>query len=698
MNVSNTAPKAAPPPPPPPPPPVPPPAPSPAKVADQKAQQLIDAHQQDQCAVSLPGVGGIGCHKDTDGVAVGRDIAAIAKTDPAQARMVLDKTQAKTPDAAERREVARGVVEGLSHEQARDLAASANGKATLDSARAELAADAGDKANQAAITRIDSALKAAELKNSAEFKNLDPATQKSALDQISQQQADPAAVDNTIALVKSPGFQAASPATRGELLSAQKQLAQDPIFREGLEKLAADPAFKKLTPDQQANAVRAFTEFAKSETYQGKEGSWFFNWGAKSVSDADKRAILDNVRQVVTSTGFTDVGADSQKAMLEALRSHATDAAFTGRLVKLVNDAGFIGLNDGNKEAKLLENYGKDDAFARGIDKLTADTTYSGLDAAQKARVLGDMTRLADTEAFKKSNAADKQAMIELVADISAKNPANPALMDKVFGLVGSKDFQSLDGAAKTAVLSQVRNYPDSKVVDNLERMIGKDWFKDFDAGDKQRALKLIAYMSYPRTGVDQKIIDNTLEKFLADDAPYKLELKSITAKPGNITFGYAADGVMTINEDLVAANNDKLETDSYGRKLSLDTVPHEINHLINGDKVAETFDYLNEEYRAWYVGFSADHGRPPSNQEALERWAYFLDPNSGYYDSASKGALANKDEAAKIFDQLSKLTGLTVDASNYQKVIADLAADPTKYKTDPNAAGVVPPGNLDNH
>ena len=568
----------------------------------------------------------------------------------------------------------------------------------LDSARAGLAADGGEGANQAAITRIDSATKAADLKNSAEFKKLDAATQQRALDQIGREQADPAAVDNTIALVKSPGFQAASPATRAALLSAQEQHAQDPIFREGLEKLAADPAFKKLTPDQQANAIRAFSDFANSETYKGKEGSWFFNLGAKSVSDADKRAILDNVRQVVTSAGFNDVGASSQKAMLDTLRAHATDAAFTGRLVKLVNDPGFIGLNDAGQEAKLLDHYGKDDAFAKGVDALTGGAAYGGLDATQKARVLGDMNRLADSAAYKNADAADKQTMIGLVGDISAKDGSKPGLMDGVFHLIGTRDFQALDSAAKTAVLSQVGNYPDTKVVGNIERLIGKDWFKNFDAGDKQRALKLIAYMSEPRPGLDQKIIDNTLEKFLADRAPYKLELNPIKSKPGNITFGYAANGVMTINQDLVAANNGKLEADTYGRQLSLDTIPHEINHLINGDKVAQTFDYLNAEYRAWYVGYSADHGHPPSNDEALQRWAYFLDPGSGYYDSASKGALADPGESAKIFDELSKLTGLKVDASNYQKVIADVAADPTKYKTDPHAPAVVPPGNLDNH
>lgn len=658
MDITRTAaPTPAPTSPPPAPPAPPPRPPSPAEAADKKAQELIDAHQQDDCVVSLPGVGGIGCEKDTDGVAVGRDIADIAKTNPAEARLVYDKAQAKTPDADERREVARGLAEGLSHDEMRQLADSANGRTMLEGARTELKADAGNEANQAAITRIDSALKAADLKKSPEFKALDPATQQRTLDQIGRQQADAAAVDNTVALVKSAGFQAASPATRGELLAAQERHGGDTIFREGLERLAADPAFKALSPGQQADAVRAFGDFAKSETYQGKEGSWFFNWGARSVSDGDKRAMLDNLRRVVTSTGFHDVMPEARTAMLDAFRPHATDSAFTGRLAALVDSAGFIGLNDVAKEKQLLGLYGQDDAFARGVDALTADAAYAALGNPQQARLLGDVARLGGTEGF-----------------------------------------QDLSAAEKTAVLSQVRNYPDPKVVSNLERLVGKDWFQDYDTGDMQRALKLIAYMSYPRTGVDQAIIDNTLEKFLGDKAPYELELESISAKPGNITFGHASGDTMTINEDLVAANNDKLETDTHGRKLSLDTIPHEINHLINDDKVAETFDYLNEEYRAWYVGESAINGRPPTNEEALERWAYFLDPGSGYYDSAAKGALADSGEAAKIFDQLSQLTGLTVDASNYRQVLSDLAADPTKFKTQPGDPAVVPPGNLDNH
>ena len=312
--------------------------------------------------------------------------------------------------------------------------------------------------------------------------------------------------------------------------------------------------------------------------------------------------------------------------------------------------------------------------------------------------MLGDVIRLAGTQAFKDASAEGRAQMLQIVGDISAKGP-KPDLMPELFRVIESKNFRDLDGAAQVAVLSQVRNYPDAQVASNIGRMLDKGWFQDFDAGDKQRALKLIAYMSYPRSGVDQNIIDNTLEKFLGEGAPYRLKIEPIESKEGTTTFGNASDGVMRINQDLVAANNQPLESDANGKHLSLNTIPHEINHLINGDKVAPTFDYLNAEYRAWYVGHQAQYGQPPSNEEALERWAFFLSPGSNYYDLAAEGALANPDEAEKIFDLLSQLTGEEVDETNYQQVIHDLGEDASKFKTNPDdPAAVVPPGNLDNH
>ena len=386
--------------------------------------------------------------------------------------------------------------------------------------------------------------------------------------------------------------------------------------------------------------------------------------------------------------------------------------------------AALIGRLDGADIRAAAALYGSSEfqALSRGDQRLVAEAWRDGQGDAKVAKEL--LARL-QSPAFQAKGAAERTA--ELTQYALLKTPEFQALpaadqaritgalmsnqLQAAFGrgdhtlaaniksLIENEDFANLGADEQTAVLSQVGNYPSGKAVHNIERMLGKEWFQDFDLGDKQRALKMIGYMSHPRAGTDQNILDNTLDKFLADDAPYTLAISPITAKPGNITFGYASGDTMTINENLVTADNGRLEADTYGRKLALDTIPHEINHLINGDKVAQTFDYLNEEYRAWYVGFSADNGRPPSNEEALERWSYFLDPNSGYYDSASKGALADPAEAAKIFDLLSTLTGQTVTADNYVDMLNKLAGDPSQFGTDPNAAAaVVPPGNLDNH
>jgi hypothetical protein len=280
---------------------------------------------------------------------------------------------------------------------------------------------------------------------------------------------------------------------------------------------------------------------------------------------------------------------------------------------------------------------------------------------------------------------------------VLAATPQDTKLAASIKSLMASKDFQDIDGAAKIAVLSQVKNYPNEKVASNLERLVGKSWFKSYDSGDKQRALKLIAYMSLPRSGEDTRIVDNTLEKFLGANAPYSLKIESIQAPPGSTAFGNAANGVMTINEDLIAADNKKLEDGPRGgdvRHLALHTIPHEINHLINGDTVAPTFNYLNEEYRAWYVGQQGANGQPPTNSDAIDRWKYFLTPGSGYWGAAANAALNNSAESAKIFNELSKLTGVPVDANNYKQVLNDSSS----WQTNPNApAAVVPPGNLDN-
>jgi hypothetical protein len=680
VNLNRTA--SLPPPPPPPPPalaqpapasptptqaahdgpaPAPAPAPAPSAPAAQpdpakKADELIKDAQHQECAVSLPGIGDHFCGTETDGAKVGKEVAALAKTEPAYARAVFDKAMDKVPNAEDRKEIAHGVADGLSHDELKAMAGTTQGRTMLDRSVSELKAGSPSDADKQTATRVESARKAADLSDSQAFKKLDANTQAQVLDQIKKHETDGAAVDNVVALSKSAGFQAASPPTRKALVQALDHHAGDKTFREGLEKLAADPAFGKLTPAQQADAVRAFDNFADSQAYKGKEGSWFFNLGAKSVSDADKAKGLDNLRQLVTAKGYHDLAPAAREQLLKTFEGHATDAGFTQRLTKLANDSGFTGLNDQNKEIALLKAYGEDSKFAAGIDSVLANPAYAALAAdSDRTKALAGISTLAE-----------------------------------------SKDFEKLSGDEKLAALTQIGNYPDAKVAANFEKLVAKDWFKDMSLEDKQRSLKTIAYMT-AYSGGDRITLDNTLNKLLDQD--YSLEWTK--QAPGVGAHSNPGTHKVSMNLTDVAADNKPVASSEVWQIVN--AVPHEINHAIDDVHVASTYEYLGKEYQAYFTGFKAQNGREMTRLEAVNQWQGLLDPNGIYKDSAN-GALAEPDEAKKIFDQIKRLTGVEVDASNYQEVMNH----PENWQPPYDAAagkpdiavpgGAKPPGNTDNH
>lgn len=382
---------------------------------DRQAQDLISANRYEECLSTR--VDDVACARKTDGEAVGTTIGAMAYRDPTQAREVFDKVREKTPDADERREVARGIGEYLPPDLLRRLGATPDGRAMLERARAELRGKLGDDDSELAAAKIGNALKAADLEKSAQFKALDPATQQTALTRIGSPTTGAAAVDNLVALVTSPGFQAASPATRGALLDALSQHPKDTIFRQGLESLADDAVFKGRTPAQQASALSAFNAAARTESYRGREGTGHFGSGETTVRDADKRQVLANAQRVITADGFQDVGPDTQKALMNV----------AGRAVKLVEDPGFLALNDAGKATRLLTAYGKDAAFAKGMDTLLGDAKFTSLkDDGDRARVLGDVVKMRGTDSYKQANASDRQALIEIVGNLAAQSEAKP--------------------------------------------------------------------------------------------------------------------------------------------------------------------------------------------------------------------------------------------------------------------------------
>ena len=367
----------------------------------------------------------------------------------------------------------------------------------------------------------------------------------------------------------------------------------------------------------------------------------------------------------------------------------------------LYNSAEFQALSETDQKlvAEAFRDAQGDPATTADLHKQIADPSFQALDAAARTAKLTEFVLLRSPE-FQALSSSDQQLVRDALA---AREPGDTALPASIKGLLENDDFAALSGDERTAVLSQVSNYPDSRSVENIERMLAKDWFSDMDFGDKQRALKLIAYLSQ-HDGGDRTIVDNTLDRFLDPDSGYTLDFSE------NDAYGSAGDdGDFHLNPDYVDDGNGALDVGNGDTEHLVEhTIAHEVSHLVNGDETDQTFDYLNQEYRAWYVGFMAEHGRPPSNEEALERWEFFLNPDGGYADYShgidrwgpipnTDGALDKSDEAEKIFEMLSDLTGLEVNADNYGDV---LASDPSTWTTDPDgdAATRWPDGtDLDN-
>jgi len=67
----------------------------------------------------------------------------------------------------------------------------------------------------------------------------------------------------------------------------------------------------------------------------------------------------------------------------------------------------------------------------------------------------------------------DRQIVSSTLSAAAANDQS--ALASSINSLTNRYAFLALDGETKTAILCQIKNYPDVTVVDNLTRMIGKD-------------------------------------------------------------------------------------------------------------------------------------------------------------------------------------------------------------------------------
>lgn len=86
-------------------------------------------------------------------------------------------------------------------------------------------------------------------------------------------------------------------------------------------------------------------------------------------------------------------------------------------------------------------------------------------------------------------------------------------------------------------------------------------------------------------------------------------------------------------------------------------SVAHEVNHIVNNDSVAPTAEYFFEEYRAYYVGFVAENGRPPTRDEIVDRVRGLITATTGAYGRIGQ-ALADPTEGPIMVAFLQQVLG----------------------------------------
>lgn len=336
------------------------------------------------------------------------------------------------------------------------------------------------------------------------------------------------------------------------------------------------------------------------------------------------------------------------------------------------------------------------------IDKMRGvyqSPQFQSLSSAEKSSVLQG---LASNPPLTQEKVNQTTSLLGSVASLSAGDRqialdgfraahTDPAYAANLKKLIDDPKFTGLSGAEKTAVLNQVKNYPDATTVGNIDRLIQKDWFRSETPDDQQRSLKTIARFSNNPNG-DRQIINNTLDKFLSPASDFKLEWKNL----GDSTYGQAINKTLTLNSAMIPSGNEKMPENDDTNRLSLNTVAHEVNHLLNHDVPSNTFQYFNAEYRAWFVGFQAQNGRPPTNEEAVNQRLRDQVSTDTFYGPYTAAAAADPTEGPKLFNFLKSVTGMNVDATNWKQVVN--SSTPDQWPNLSTSPAPAPVGNNDNH
>jgi len=285
------------------------------------------------------------------------------------------------------------------------------------------------------------------------------------------------------------------------------------------------------------------------------------------------------------------------------------------------------------------------------------------------------------------SNSAEGQAATKLAESEvnqlakrlqTGKPPLPPDAKNALDNLLRNENLKGLKASTRIALLSQIENYRDSKlivkVIQNLT-LLAERWSDEFKKGerpsleDQQRLAKVVAFTSQyipdvPENkntlgydpNLSRKILDNTLAFILRHDKLGRYRVK-VKWDDLNIYGRWIPDEGLVLNRKLVKSGNDKLVGDK-AIQIAAYTLPHEVNHALHPVSPNGSYGHLMDEYRAFYVGHVAHLGSPPSQQKAnLYVHSLLSDDRSWALKESFK---KNGDESRKMVAFIgNKLLGL---------------------------------------
>lgn len=238
----------------------------------------------------------------------------------------------------------------------------------------------------------------------------------------------------------------------------------------------------------------------------------------------------------------------------------------------------------------------------------------------------------------------------ELQARLMNQIAARADLSRAYRALLDGAEAANIMGDSVAFLLWQASHYQSPTVCSELVALAGTHWWKDLELPDRQRATKIIAHDSAAAAEATsparRTLLRNTLDVILAPRGRFALDF-STNQDP--TLYGSASLSTLYLDRNKVTANNAPLigvlsaAADDPARTrieaqqrialhLAEETLAHEVNHLVNGDQVADTYGYFLAEYGAWYAGFVAVEDRAPTSQEAFNRCQYLLTATTGAY------------------------------------------------------------------